>query len=403
MMTAVGQKLNFERHLAPARRCRPFGIMPSACFFASPPRDLIQGVKRSGNNEQWELRCSLRSSPKGEAVGRRRGNTLRPVELGRSHAARHSLRSGCLKAVQPLPASHRFLTATVSMRLNQRFLKLLVFPLHLVKGFCVCYLASSSLCFEQALAYYLSPWQLFAFCVILPMILAFTGLWISRKIIPSHFVNQSHDVTGPFFSTLGTIYGVFLAFVVSTVWQEFSNTSSNLVQEARYLGDLYFASAAFPHPTQEELQNLLRNYRDSVVNQEWKSMERGEANPDSVHLLKQIAAAYMRYQPKDATQISFLHESIQNLASMTGLRASRIDDSSSSLLTLLWFVILTGAMILIGFTFLFGAHSFKTQAVMTMLLTAVTFMTFYTIISLDFPFTGGTKVSSEPFQNLEMK
>lgn len=256
---------------------------------------------------------------------------------------------------------------------------------------------------EQTLCYDLSEVQLFIFCVALPMLLSFIGLWIFRRIIPSHFLNQSHDVTGPFFSTLGTVYGIFLAFIVSTTWQAFSNTQTNLVQEARYLGNIYFATKAFPSPMQEKLEGLLKDYRDSVVNGEWVTMARGEPNAKTTRILEQIGFAYMHYTPSDATQSSFLHESIQNLSTMTGLRASRIDDSSSGLLPVLWWVLLLGALATIGFSFLFGAHNFKAQAVMTMLLAGVISMTFFTIINLDFPFTGGTTVSSEPFRNLEMK
>jgi hypothetical protein len=38
-----------------------------------------------------------------------------------------------------------------------------------------------------------------------------------------------------------------------------------------------------------------------------------------------------------------------------------------------------------------------------MLLTGVISMTFFTIISLDFPFTGATTVSPEPIQSLDMR
>ena len=260
-----------------------------------------------------------------------------------------------------------------------------------------------SLSLEQSLCHDLSMTQLFIVCVAVPMLISVLGLWISRKIIPSHFLNQSHDVTGPFFSTLGTVYGIFLAFIVSTTWQEFSTTQTNLVQEARYLGNLYFASKSFPEPMREKLQHLLTDYRDSLVNGEWKTMEVGEANPHSTDLLEQIGYTYMHYRTTDPTEGSFLQESLENFSSMTGLRASRIDDSSSGLLPVLWCVLLVGATATIGFSFLFGAHNFKAQAVMTMLLTGVISMTFFTIINLDFPFTGATIVSPEPLQRLEMK
>jgi hypothetical protein len=109
---------------------------------------------------------------------------------------------------------------------------------------------------EQSLCFYLPPPIMFACCVGGPMLLALLGLCIFRKIVPLSFLKQNHDVTGPFFSTLGTVYGIFLAFVCSSTWQAFSSTSNNLVQEARYLGDLYFAAKAFPQPQQKELQQL---------------------------------------------------------------------------------------------------------------------------------------------------
>jgi len=261
----------------------------------------------------------------------------------------------------------------------------------------------ASMCLEQKLCYYLSPLMLFVVCVVCPIILTFFGLCLFRRIVASSFLKQNHDVTGPFFSTLGTVYGIFLAFVVSTMWQQFSTTSTNLVQEARYLGDLYFATKAFAQPEQGELQQLLRNYRDSVVNEEWKSMEQGEANPKSRQLLEQIGSVYMHYKPNNESENEFLHVSIQYVTSMTGLRTSRIDDSSSGLIPLLWVVLLIGAAATIFCSFLFEARNFRIQAVMTILLTGVICMTFYTIIDLDFPFTGGTTVSPEPLQSLKMQ
>ena len=45
MMAAECQLLIFERHFSPEKRCRPplgWGIMPSACFSAPPPRGLVE-------------------------------------------------------------------------------------------------------------------------------------------------------------------------------------------------------------------------------------------------------------------------------------------------------------------------------------------------------------------------
>lgn len=255
---------------------------------------------------------------------------------------------------------------------------------------------------EQSLCFDLSMVELLALCVLPPMFLSLIGLYLFRKAVPLRFLKQSHDVTGPFFSTLGTVYGIFLAFVFTATWQAYSTTSTNLVQEARYLRDLYFVTKAFPQPTQGDLQQLLRNYRDSLVNDEWKCLEKGEASPRTIQGLQKIGEAYLRFKPSNDQEKDFFHTSIECLTAMNSLRASRIDDSSSSLPPVLWLVLLVGAVATVGLSYLFEAQNFWLQAILTIVLTGVIFLTFYIIIDLDVPFIGGATISSEPFQRVEM-
>ncbi len=73
MMAAEEHLIVFERHLAPARQCRPFRIMPAACFFASLPRDLIQGNTERGSATG---RSRVSGTRQGEPRGSERINTL---------------------------------------------------------------------------------------------------------------------------------------------------------------------------------------------------------------------------------------------------------------------------------------------------------------------------------------
>ena len=76
MMTAANYLTVFERHLAPARQCRPFGILLLEGFIASLPRDLIQGD--SGNTRRGDAPCrfSDRQTRQGEPSGIERIHTL---------------------------------------------------------------------------------------------------------------------------------------------------------------------------------------------------------------------------------------------------------------------------------------------------------------------------------------
>jgi len=263
------------------------------------------------------------------------------------------------------------------------------------------FLAALSL--EQTLVLDLSPFLLGVVCILCPAILALGGLLVTRKLIPAKFLSQHHEVTGAIFGTLGTVYGIFLAFIVATTWQYYSTTGSNLVQEARCLGDLFSNAQAFSPGFRDEVRGTMREYRAALVDREWKSLERGEADPRTEQLLDHLTDAYANHKVDNLAEGAFFHESVGNLNRLKELRASRIDDASSGLIPFLWCVLISGGVATVGFSFLFAPRNFLAQAIMTMLLTGVICLTLYTIVNLDYPFSGLVAISPEPLQKLKMK
>lgn len=257
---------------------------------------------------------------------------------------------------------------------------------------------------EQWIAFHLSPFEQAVLCILLPMLLAALGLFVTRKTVHSHFLRQHHDIAGPFFNTLGAIYGIFLAFIVSNTWHYYDQTSSNIVQEARHLGSLHDNAIAFPEPFRGKVRLLLGEYREALVTKEWPHLARGEASTEATATLNHLTAAFAsEHLSGKAPSGPFYDESVKGLEELKGLRASRLDDAASGLLPFLWIILIAGAALTIGFSFLFGAQNFATHAVMTMLLTAVIALAFYTILTLDFPFTGPVAIGSEAFQKLNLE
>ena len=256
---------------------------------------------------------------------------------------------------------------------------------------------------EQWIAFHCSPYTQAVVCILLPVLLAGLGLLVVRKMVHAHFLRQHHDMAGPFFNTLGAIYGIFLAFIVSNTWHYYDQTSSNIVQEARYLESLHNNTAALPEPYRSEIRTLLGQYRDELVAKEWPRLARGQSSPEATEILKSLTQTYAAQQlAGKASDGPFFFASVNNLEAMKGLRASRIDDAASGLLPFLWVILISGAVVTIGFSYLFGAQNFATHAVMTMLLTAVIALAFYTIVTLDFPFTGPATIGPEAFIKLNL-
>jgi hypothetical protein len=256
--------------------------------------------------------------------------------------------------------------------------------------------------FEHSLVVHFAPLELMLLCIIAPVLLSVIGLVLIRKVTPHESLKQYHDIAGPFLNTIGAIYGIFLALVVATTWQFYSTTGSNVIEEARCLQSLYLDSEAFPMEFRVTTRQLIRDYRDSLVGREWKCIQQGESDPKTAELLHSIAKAYAHYKVKDPSEEAYFHESVKNINTLQSLRSSRIEDSGSGLIPFLWGVILAGGVATVCFSYLFGARKLHAHAIMTVLLTGVVCLALYTIVNLDFPFTGLVAIGPEAFMRLNL-
>lgn len=261
---------------------------------------------------------------------------------------------------------------------------------------------SEHLTIEQWLGFNFNPQELVLICIGLPALISMTGLLLVRRLVPSSHLKKHHDISGPIFSALGTVYGVFLTLIITNTWHAYDQTSSNVVQEARCLESLNRNASAFSPEARDQINLMLRKYRDQIVNDEWPCLARGQRSPEVSATLNQIIRAFANLRPPESSRDPFFAQSVKILQEMESLRASRIDDSQSGLLPFLWFVLLAGGALTVGFCFLFGAEDFPTHAVMTLILTTVIALGFLTIIQLDFPFTGAVKISPDYFSSIPL-
>ncbi|HKF28327.1 MAG TPA: hypothetical protein VKB29_03815 [Candidatus Binataceae bacterium] len=62
-----------------------------------------------------------------------------------------------------------------------------------------------------------------------------------------------------------------------------------------------------------------------------------------------------------------------------------------------WWIILFGGFITVGFTYLFGFHDFRMHVVMTMIVAASLALVVVLIVALDWPFRGEASISPDAY------
>ena len=73
-------------------------------------------------------------------------------------------------------------------------------------------------------------------------------------------------------------------------------------------------------------------------------------------------------------------------------------EANQGIPALLWVVLVVGGMITVGFTYLFGLESTWAHRLMVMALAGLIVLVLFTIGELDYPFSGGARISPGAFE-----
>ena len=250
----------------------------------------------------------------------------------------------------------------------------------------------------QALLYYV-PSPVIAIVMIGgSVLLTIGGLYLVRLFVPTTRIKMHNDVAGFIFATVGVIYAVLLAFMVIVVWQNFDNANSNVAKEANCIAAVYRDSTVLAPSFQRAVTPALKDYASEIINDEWPLLRHGKRSERVQRAQVKLWALYGGYEPKTESQKVFYAESVRKLNDAGELRRMRILDSQSGIHSSLWFVLLSGGIITILFTLFFGTENFGAQMIMSSLLATLISLILFTIMSLDYPFTGSVSISPDVFR-----
>ena len=231
--------------------------------------------------------------------------------------------------------------------------------------------------------------------------LATIGLLSFDRLLPHRVRSTHNDLSGFILSVVGVVYAVLLAFIAVAVWQNFVQVDSLVQTEANLVGDLYRDTAALPDPTAGALRDSLFVYAEVVAQDEWPAMAGGHADDSSGwQLLDRFHFELVRLRSADPSVSYIQADMVRTLNQLYDARRGRFHAATATLPAILWWNLLAGAVILMLFTYLFGAPHLVMHATMISLLGALIGLVLLLIVLLDNPFRGRSHVSVEPFNRL---
>ena len=252
----------------------------------------------------------------------------------------------------------------------------------------------------QLLLYYVPTFLLGFIILSLSVAISVIGvLWV-RRHVPLHKLKAHNDIAGPMFNTLGVIYAVLLAFVVIAVWQNYNEAKSGMTNEVTCYAEMYRDLNGLPDHFRLPTMDALDNYIRAVVTDEWPKMARGERSLQVEALAKQFWTVFTVFEPESENDKIYYAEALTRLNNAVEYRRERLVNSQTGIHPVIWFVLIVGGIITIVFTFFFGSENLLAQLIMTSLLAVVISMILFTIMVLDYPFTGSVGIKPDAFNTI---
>jgi hypothetical protein len=234
--------------------------------------------------------------------------------------------------------------------------------------------------------------------IVASIVLAVVGLSMVHKRYPHPVRKENNEVAGFILAVLGVIYAVLLAFVVIVVWEEFDTARVTAEKEANEVTDIYRIALALPDPTGTSLRTLANQYAQSAIDDEWPAMARGETSPEILRLADRMWLTATQFQATNDHDRLLQEQILSHLGDFNDNRRLRELAVRNDLPTVMWILLIGGAIVTVIFTYFFSAPSILAQYVMTALYTASITFVLLLVSLLRHPFAGGVHVTPEAFE-----
>lgn len=230
--------------------------------------------------------------------------------------------------------------------------------------------------------------------------LSLVGLWLVHRRIPPARRRGHNDVAGYVYDVIAVVYGVTLAFVLVAAWERFDETRQIVAQEANDLMDLYGAVGALAEPTRDEVRERIRAYARATLEHEWKTIGIGHTSPAAEAEIRGVLHALQEAEPQGFVQQAWYGEALKRLDDLSDSRRMRLLGSRNRLPTAMWVMLIAGAVLTIGFSFLFGVSDVRAHTVMVAVLAGLIALVIYLITALERPFEGVIRLETEGFEQI---
>lgn len=248
--------------------------------------------------------------------------------------------------------------------------------------------------------YDIPNWLLFVLMTATFATASLAGLHLTRPVVRRILdaSGKHNDITNYYFAAVGVLYGLTLGLIAVGTWQNFNDADSKAAREANSLGALYHDLDGYPPELRSKTEHQLREYLRVVIEKEWPAHQKGNVIDAGDTLIEEFENTIMAFEPVSESQKISHTEVINSLNTVVENRGYRIQSVSTALPGVLWAVVLIGAIVNIGLTYLFWVENLRLHSVLVVAFASSLAMLIFLTAAMDNPYRGEFSVSSDAYK-----
>jgi hypothetical protein len=247
------------------------------------------------------------------------------------------------------------------------------------------------------------PTWLFGLITVVSFVtIAVGGLILCRGYIRAKFglADTMNEAVSGYIGGITGLYGLLLGLVIVASWQYYVNASTLVSREEAAIGMLYRDVSSFPEPHRTPMREMIKSYVNYVINTEWPAQRHGELVHGGRKILIDLQQVLLNADDMDTRQQMIQAEAFQAFNHLIEARRMRVDSIDDGLPTVLWVVVISGAILSILVSYFYHFSHFRTHVLLTSAMATVAALMIFLAVAIDNPFRGEWSVSSDVYRNL---
>jgi ABC-type multidrug transport system fused ATPase/permease subunit len=200
--------------------------------------------------------------------------------------------------------------------------------------------------------------------------------------------------------TFGVFFGILLALVAVSVYENFSYTRQVSIDESGRVGALYRATTGLPEDVGDQLRQLLDEYMHAVIEGDFPQQQLGILPNVSDTQVDEFERVMHTIEAAPGDDQAEFQQVLATFDDVIESRRARIDATALALPPLLWLVIWVGAAVnavLIAFIYV---KSRRLHLLMAGLLAVFIGLVIFVTADMDHPYAGAVSVDAGAFERV---